>query len=76
VICLVTRYVSLASIIAALVMPLAAWVAAYSRLMIVIDAMLAVLAIYKHKANIGRLLKGTENRLGRKAGPPATGAAR
>ncbi len=75
VVCLVTRYVSLASIVAALAMPLATWLSGKRPLMIVISALLAVLAIYKHKANIGRLLNGTENRLGRKAGPPATGAA-
>lgn len=73
VICLITRYVSLASIVAALVMPFATWIAGYSRLMIVIATLMAVLAIYKHKANIVRLMNGTENRLGRKARPPATG---
>ncbi len=75
VVCFLTRYVSLASIAAAAVLPFATWlVHAYSGRMIVITALMAVLAIYKHKANIGRLMNGTENKLGRKTDPPTTGA--
>ena len=58
-----TRYVSLASVFASFALPLAAWLTGESLTMIVITAMLAALAIYKHKANIQRLLNGTEHRI-------------
>jgi len=58
-----TRYVSLASICAAFALPLAAWLTHESVTMIVITAALGVLAIYKHKTNLKRLLNGTESRL-------------
>jgi acyl phosphate:glycerol-3-phosphate acyltransferase len=73
VVLLVTRYVSVASILAALVLPFAAWGAGYSYRKIAIAAILGGLAIYKHKANIDRLMKGTENKVGRKKDPPASG---
>jgi glycerol-3-phosphate acyltransferase PlsY len=63
-----SRYVSLASICAAFVLPFAAWAFGESRTIILVTAALAALAIYKHKANIQRLLNGTENRIGAKKG--------
>ena len=45
-------------------MPFAAWAFGESRTIILVTAALAALAIYKHKANIQRLLNGTENRIG------------
>jgi acyl phosphate:glycerol-3-phosphate acyltransferase len=66
-----SRYVSLASIGAAVVLPIAAWVFGESRTLIVVTGALAALAIYKHKANIQRLLNGTENRIGAKKGSSA-----
>ncbi len=66
-----SRFVSLASIAASLALPLAAWLTGESSTMIAITAGLTVLAIYKHRSNIKRLLNGTENRLSfRKASPP------
>jgi glycerol-3-phosphate acyltransferase PlsY len=67
----VTRYVSLASIAAAIVLPFAVWLTGRSTTMIVVTAVLAALAVFKHKANIIRLLNGTENRFGRKKAQPA-----
>jgi acyl phosphate:glycerol-3-phosphate acyltransferase len=67
-----SRYVSLASICAALTLPFAAWLTHQSVTMIAITTALGVLAIYKHKANIKRLLNGTESRLALKK--PATEA--
>lgn len=58
-----SRYVSLASICASFALPFAAWLTHESVTMIVITAALGFLAIYKHKANIKRLLNGTESRL-------------
>jgi len=59
-----TKYVSLASIAAALVLPFAVWYWNGSLTMTVVMAALSALAIFKHRANIQRLLNGTENRLG------------
>ena len=61
-----SRYVSLASILASAALPFAGWLVGESRTIITVTAGLAALAIYKHKANIKRLLNGTENRIGRK----------
>ena len=61
-----SKYVSLASIAAAFCLPFAAWYFNRSPKMIVVAALMAVLAIYKHKANIQRLMNGTENRFGKK----------
>jgi glycerol-3-phosphate acyltransferase PlsY len=66
----VTRYVSLASICAAVVLPFAVWGVGRSRPMIVLCSVLSILAIYKHRSNMQRLLAGTENRLGRKKANP------
>ncbi len=60
------RYVSLASIVAAAVLPFAVACMGQSVRMIGVSAILGVLAIYKHKANIKRLMAGTENRFGAK----------
>jgi glycerol-3-phosphate acyltransferase PlsY len=65
-----SRYVSLASICASFALPFAAWVTHQSVTMIAIAAALGFLAIYKHKANIKRLLNGTESRLPLKKPPP------
>jgi len=67
-----TRYVSVASIGGAAVLPLAAWWAGRSTTLIVVAVAISALAIYKHRSNIQRLLAGTENRFGRKktAEPP------
>jgi len=63
----ITRYVSVASIGAAFVLPFAAWwPARSSRTMIIVAAAIGVLAIYKHRVNIQRLRNGTENRVGKK----------
>ena len=66
VVFVMTKFVSLASIAAALVLPVAVWFCPPNgRLtMTVVMAALSALAIYKHKANIQRLLHGTESRAG------------
>ena len=58
-----TRYVSVASIAAAVVLPVAGWLTKGSVLLGVVTTVLCSLAIYKHKANIQRLIAGTENRM-------------
>lgn len=62
----VSRYVSLASIVAAVALPLAVWLTGNGALLIGVSAALGALAVYKHKANIERLRAGTENRIGAK----------
>ncbi|HVY71239.1 MAG TPA: glycerol-3-phosphate 1-O-acyltransferase PlsY [Verrucomicrobiae bacterium] len=66
-----SRYVSLASIAAAISLPFATWLAGGSGKFIGIAGSVGALAIYKHKANIRRLLDGTENRFGKKSQPSA-----
>jgi glycerol-3-phosphate acyltransferase PlsY len=58
----VSRYVSLASLAAALVLPFAVWFWNGSLTMTAVMTALSLLAIYKHKANVRRLFNGTENR--------------
>jgi glycerol-3-phosphate acyltransferase PlsY len=58
-----TRYVSLASISAAFTLPFAAWAVGDSLTIIFVAAALTALAIYKHKANIKRLIDGTEGKI-------------
>jgi glycerol-3-phosphate acyltransferase PlsY len=65
-----TRYVSLASICAAFILPFAAWWFGGSPRMIVVAVLIGALAIYKHKSNVQRLLNGTENRFGKKREEP------
>ena len=62
----ITRFVSVASIAAAIILPFAVWFWDGSPTMTYIMAGISLLAIYKHKGNIQRLLKGEENRLGKK----------
>jgi glycerol-3-phosphate acyltransferase PlsY len=59
-----TRLVSLASVCASATLPFAAWITGESLTMILITTGLAGLAIYKHRANIKRLIAGTEPRFG------------
>ena len=67
-----TRFVSLASICASFALPFATWLTNGSSTMIIITGAMAALAIYKHKSNIQRLLKGTENRIGAKKSSPVS----
>lgn len=62
-----SRYVSLASITAAAVLPVATGLMPVPRPYFWLTVGLASLAIWKHHPNIQRLLAGTEARLGRKS---------
>jgi len=61
-----TRYISLGSISASFTLPFATWITTKSINMTVVTAIMATLAIYKHRGNIKRLLEGTESQFGRK----------
>lgn len=63
---IVTRYVSLGSIAAAIAMPVATWLIVHDRTLIIFTAILGAVAIIKHRSNIQRLLAGTESRAGAK----------
>ena len=77
---LVTRYVSLASIVAATVLPMmtlwGSW--HHGRIqdgtwnvpLFLFSLLIAVLAIWKHRTNLQRLRAGTEHRFTRKAKTP------
>ena len=61
-----TRYVSLGSIAASAALPFASWATHESLSKVLVTGAMGALAIFKHKANIQRLLNGTEARFGRK----------
>jgi glycerol-3-phosphate acyltransferase PlsY len=61
-----TKYVSVASLAAAVILPVAVWFWKGSLTMTCVMTALSILAFYKHKGNIRRLLQGTENRVGGK----------
>ena len=77
----VSRYVSLASVIAAIWLPVMVAVLPhnggqhYSGRLILVALLMGALAVYKHKPNIQRLLKGTERRIGEKTPPPPEDAS-
>lgn len=63
-----TRIVSLASIVAALVVPLVVWLEQGSGAVLWLAIAMAAFVIYAHRANIRRLLAGTEHRFGSGSG--------
>jgi glycerol-3-phosphate acyltransferase PlsY len=64
---LITRYVSVGAIAAAIALPVIIWVGMPQHIFLgIVTTALGVMAIYKHKSNIQRLMAGTENRLGKK----------
>ena len=73
VLSVVTRIVSVASIAAAAALPFASWFTTHNWTLTLVTGALGALAIYKHKANIQRLIAGTEPRVDVK--PRVTGAA-
>lgn len=62
------RYVSLASIVAALTIPVSGWFLYRTNglLLPITLTVLGLLVVWRHKANIRRLLDGTEGRFGKK----------
>jgi len=79
---LVSRYVSVASILAAVALPVATWTLPLpawqrdNRMMLFWVALaLGSLVIYRHRGNIRRLLDGTESRLGTKKPAAEKGGA-
>lgn len=63
VIVLVTRYVSLGSIVAAFITPLGAVYRGYPTPVLIFTFLIAAFIILRHKDNIKRLLSGTESKI-------------
>ncbi len=59
-----TRYVSIGSIAGSFTLPFATWFTTKNWTLTIAAGAMGALAIYKHKANIQRLLSGTESRIG------------
>lgn len=61
----IARYVSVASITAATLVPLAAWITDESRSTVLFCAAIAIFVWWTHRDNLKRLAGGRENRFGR-----------
>jgi acyl phosphate:glycerol-3-phosphate acyltransferase len=60
-----SRYSSLAALVATLVIPVALWIVGEQKIALVM-AVMTVISYWKHKANIERLINGTESKIGQK----------
>ena len=63
----ITRYSSLAALVATTTMPLLVWLADGRPAMLALSGALVVLVVVRHRENIGRLWAGTEGKIGQKA---------
>ena len=62
----ISRYVSLASILASLALPVAATLLGGTATVTVTALVAALMVVVKHHANLGRLVRGVEPKLGAK----------
>jgi glycerol-3-phosphate acyltransferase PlsY len=67
VIAIATRYSSLAALVTALLAPLYTWLLHGDAQRVGAVAAMSVLLVWRHRANIGKLMNGTESKLGSKA---------
>ncbi|NLX71069.1 MAG: glycerol-3-phosphate 1-O-acyltransferase PlsY [Clostridiales bacterium] len=63
----ITRYVSLASITAAVLLPILLIVFGYRWSIVLFGLLLGSMALIRHRSNISRLLSGRENKLGERS---------
>ena len=78
VVVLATRIVSVGSILAAILLPIGIWFTPHrgGNALVGFSIALSAFVIFAHRANIGRLIRGEENRFGRSKGThPGRGAA-
>ena len=61
-----TRYVSLGSLLFTAILPILIWFMGYPIAIFILSLLLFVFAWIRHRSNIGKLLTGTENKLGAK----------
>ena len=66
---LLTRYVSLGSILAAVAVPAASWLRGNPLPLNIVATVVGLFVIIRHRENIKRLLNGTESRFAKKAPP-------
>jgi glycerol-3-phosphate acyltransferase PlsY len=59
-----TRIVSLGSVVATVTLPPAAWLAGSPRAVVIAAAGGAALILFRHRANLRRIVRGTERRVG------------
>lgn len=59
---IVSKYISLASLVMTLLLPILMYALSFDTESIVLGCVIAVLAYYQHRANIVRLINGTENK--------------
>lgn len=65
-----SRYVSLASIVAAIALPISAFFFHQPPLLLGLAVVIAAFVVIRHRANIKRLMNGTENRFVKKPAQP------
>ena len=63
VVVLISKYVSLGSIIAAVLVPVCAFLTGLPLEFVLFGIVAAIFVIYRHKSNIVRLMNGTENKI-------------
>ena len=66
-----TRYVSLASMLAGVALTVAAWLLHQPPLLLGVSLIATVFVILRHRANIARLLAGTESKIGQTPSSPS-----
>ena len=71
VVAIATRYSSLAALVTALLAPAYVYLLHGDSQVVIAVAVMSVLLIWRHRANISKLLNGTESKLGSKAKKPA-----
>jgi glycerol-3-phosphate acyltransferase PlsY len=69
VVAALTRYSSLAALVASAAMPIVLWMLDF-RQEAQVFILLTAFVVLKHRANIVRLLAGSEGKIGRRTGPP------
>lgn len=66
IVALLTRYVSLGSIVFLILVPIISlFIGNFNKYFLITTILLAIVGIYRHKENIKRLINGNENKLGR-----------
>jgi len=65
-----SRYVSLASILGAIALPIAAFLFHQPPLLLGLAVVIAAFVVLRHRANITRLMNGTENKFAKKTNQP------
>lgn len=63
------RYSSLAALTASVALPILAWVLDGRPAMLALSGVLLGLVVFRHRENIGRLLQGTEGKIGQRLTP-------